>query len=167
MEVARVGVTTRARATLVETIETVDNPVTVKRRKLSTSLLFVRIKESESCSSTGSVENLKVSDLEESVETGSARYDSDGDESTPESEFKAESGEMESTTGKHSSFVKNPYPRAMLSKEKMPPEAELEAFFAAAQAGLSKRFKDKYNFDIVDDIPLKGRFEWIQVTPGK
>ncbi|KAJ0771169.1 putative cyclin-dependent kinase inhibitor domain-containing protein [Helianthus annuus] len=163
MEVARVGVTTRARATLVETMETVDNPVTVKRRKL----LFVRIEESESCSSTGSLENLKVSDLEESVETGSAVYNSDGDESTPESEFKAESSEMESTTGKHSSIVKNPYPCAMLSKEKMPPEAELEAFFAAAQEGLNKRFKDKYNFDIVDDTPLKGRFEWIQVTPGK
>ncbi|KAM0067955.1 hypothetical protein Hdeb2414_s0002g00067461 [Helianthus debilis subsp. tardiflorus] len=142
MEVARVGVTT----TLMETMESVDNPVTVKRRKLSTSLLFVRIEESESCSSTGSPGNLRVSDLEESVETGSAvtgRYDSDGDESTPESEFKAGSGEMESTTGKHSSFVENLCPRAMLSKEKMPPEAELEAFFAAAQEGLNKRFKDK------------------------
>lgn len=25
----------------------------------------------------------------------------------------------------------------------------------------------RYNFDIVNDIPLKGRFEWIQLNPEK
>ncbi|KAJ0469336.1 putative cyclin-dependent kinase inhibitor [Helianthus annuus] len=47
----------------------------------------------------------------------------------------------------------------------MAPEAELEEFFVAAQEGLNERFKNKYNYDIVNDIPLKGRFEWIQVNP--
>ncbi|KAK1409507.1 hypothetical protein QVD17_36033 [Tagetes erecta] len=48
---------------------------------------------------------------------------------------------------------------------KTPPE--LEEFFAAAQEDLNERFKNKYNYDIVNNIPLKGRFKWIKVTQEK
>ncbi|MED6157411.1 hypothetical protein PIB30_022817 [Stylosanthes scabra] len=46
---------------------------------------------------------------------------------------------------------------------KMPTELELEKFFATAEKDIQKRFSDKYNFDIVKDVPLEGRYEWIQV----
>lgn len=65
-----------------------------------------------------------------------------GSFSTPKKELKAESGELESCTAKPSPEMVNPC-RTVLSPEKMPPEAELEAFFAAAEEDLNKRFKDK------------------------
>ncbi|KAI3808575.1 hypothetical protein L1987_24529 [Smallanthus sonchifolius] len=162
----------------METEETVDNSRSVKRMKMmiSDELPFVQIKTIDCEIYFSSVpevpEDLKVSDLEvsESVETGPAdtgSYDSDGSESTQKSKFKAQSGELESTTRKQSSVISNFCRGATLSAEKLPPEAELEEFFAAAQEGLNKRFKDKYNYDVVNDIHLKGCFEWIQVMPGK
>ncbi|KAI3722574.1 hypothetical protein L2E82_33614 [Cichorium intybus] len=115
-------------------------------------------------SSSGTMEKLKVADLEESFESETAAaYKLDGSESTQTSEFKAESVERESTTAKQLSVTISSC-RTVMSPEKLPPEAELEAFFAAAEEGLNKRFKDKYNYDIVHDIPLKGRFDWIQVA---
>ncbi|KAK1433048.1 hypothetical protein QVD17_09954 [Tagetes erecta] len=53
--------------------------------------------------------------------------------------------------------------RRTIPPEKTPPAAELDEFFSAAEKNLSDRFKDKYNYDIVNDVPLKGRFEWIQL----
>ncbi|KAL7614047.1 hypothetical protein Lser_V15G07516 [Lactuca serriola] len=116
---------------------------------------------------TGSMEKVKVADLEKSFGTEtSARHKLNGSESTPKKELKAESGELESCTAKPSPEMVNPC-RTVLSPEKMPPEAELEAFFAAAEEDLNKRFKDKFNYDIVNDIPLKGRYDWVELTPGK
>ncbi|GJV89098.1 cyclin-dependent kinase inhibitor 7-like protein [Tanacetum coccineum] len=43
-------------------------------------------------------------------------------------------------------------------KTESPPAAEIDAFFATAENDLHKRFKERYNFDIVNDVPLKGRF---------
>ncbi|KAG6495631.1 cyclin-dependent kinase inhibitor 7-like [Zingiber officinale] len=46
-----------------------------------------------------------------------------------------------------------------------PPEAELEAFFATAERNLQQRFAERYNFDVVNDVPMAGRYEWIPVIP--
>ncbi|KAI3794084.1 hypothetical protein L1987_36709 [Smallanthus sonchifolius] len=198
MEVTQVGVRTRDRAMAMMTEETADNSGAVKRRKLSNEKLrspsstFVEVEtktidcekrndccdaaaSSRSggvpaccCSSTGAMEILKGSDLEEIVETGTpARHNLDGNESTPRGEFNAEPGELESTAMKQYAVATSGSCRTVLPAEKMPPEAELEEFFAAAQEGLNERFKNKYNYDIVNDIPLKGRFEWIQLKPRK
>lgn len=48
---------------------------------------------------------------------------------------------------------------------KMPSDSEIEEFFAAAEKGLHKRFSEKYNFDVVKDIPLEGRYEWVPTKP--
>ncbi|KAI7743832.1 hypothetical protein M8C21_026968 [Ambrosia artemisiifolia] len=112
------------------------------------------------CSSTGSMEKLKVSDLDqESVDqTGTTvGYNLDGSKSA--------SAELESTAVKNPSLVTNNSSSRVLPTEKLAPESELEEFFTAAQEGLNERFKNKYNYDIVNDIPLKGRFEWIKVNP--
>ncbi|EEE52460.1 hypothetical protein OsJ_34620 [Oryza sativa Japonica Group] len=45
-----------------------------------------------------------------------------------------------------------------------PPEAEIEAFFAAAELAERRRFAEKYNYDIALDRPLQGRYEWEPVS---
>ncbi|XP_076933808.1 cyclin-dependent kinase inhibitor 7-like isoform X3 [Bidens hawaiensis] len=193
MEVTQVvGVKTRARAMAMAKDEVADNSVAVKRRKLGNEKLkspspVVETKSSSDkcekqsgcnceadvstrsggvtgscCSSTGSIEKLiKVSDLEESVDQSetTAINNLDGNESIP--------CEVESTAVEKQSTVMNNSRRKVLPVEKMPPEAELEKFFASAQKDLNERFKNKYNYDIVNDIPLEGRFEWIQVNQEK
>ncbi|PKI50120.1 cyclin-dependent kinase inhibitor 1-like [Punica granatum] len=53
---------------------------------------------------------------------------------------------------------------------KMPTHSEIEEFFAAAEAENRReleRYKNKYNFDFVKEEPLKGRFEWHQISPAE
>ncbi|XP_010439694.1 PREDICTED: cyclin-dependent kinase inhibitor 3-like [Camelina sativa] len=47
----------------------------------------------------------------------------------------------------------------------IPTTSELEEFFAFAEQQQQRLFIEKYNFDIVNDVPLSGRYEWVQVTP--
>ncbi|KAH1267125.1 Cyclin-dependent kinase inhibitor 7 [Glycine max] len=55
--------------------------------------------------------------------------------------------------------------RALSKAKAMPTELELEEFFVAAEKDIQKRFQDKYNYDIVKDVPLEGRYEWVQLKP--
>ncbi|TKY59105.1 Cyclin-dependent kinase inhibitor 7 [Spatholobus suberectus] len=48
-------------------------------------------------------------------------------------------------------------------KVKTPPKAEIEEFFAMAEKYEQKRFAEKYNFDIVRDMPLEGRYQWVRL----
>ncbi|ESW12590.1 hypothetical protein PHAVU_008G125600 [Phaseolus vulgaris] len=45
----------------------------------------------------------------------------------------------------------------------IPPAHELEEFFSYAEKQQQKMFMEKYNFDIVNDVPLPGRYEWVPV----
>ncbi|XP_056170903.1 cyclin-dependent kinase inhibitor 3 isoform X1 [Syzygium oleosum] len=47
----------------------------------------------------------------------------------------------------------------------IPASDEMEEFFAYAERRQQRSFIEKYNFDIVKDLPLPGRFEWVQVIP--
>ncbi|XP_073010967.1 cyclin-dependent kinase inhibitor 3-like [Typha latifolia] len=47
--------------------------------------------------------------------------------------------------------------------EKMPSDAEIEEFFADAERAEVERFAKKYNYDIVNDVPFGGRFEWVRL----
>lgn len=47
----------------------------------------------------------------------------------------------------------------------IPTSDEMEEFFAYAEQRQQRSFIEKYNFDIVKDRPLPGRFEWVQVIP--
>ncbi|KAL0424602.1 UNVERIFIED_CONTAM: Cyclin-dependent kinase inhibitor 7 [Sesamum radiatum] len=81
---------------------------------------------------------------------------------TPLTEVQAESVEMDSTARPLESNSRH---RSMA--DKMPSEAELEEFFAAAEKNLQRQFIDKYNYDIVKDLPLEGRYEWVQIQDGE
>ncbi|XP_052167531.1 cyclin-dependent kinase inhibitor 6 isoform X1 [Oryza sativa Japonica Group] len=50
-------------------------------------------------------------------------------------------------------------------KGRSPPEEEVEAFLAAAESSVARRFAAKYNYDIVKDAPMDGRYEWVRVRP--
>lgn len=45
----------------------------------------------------------------------------------------------------------------------IPSAYEMEEFFARAEQEQQQRFIEKYNFDIVADMPLPGRYEWVRV----
>lgn len=126
---------------------------------------------SSCCSSNGSTEvpkdrTLKLVDLEGDrleIETSRCNLDRrERRETTPSSEFQVESGELESTAKAPPSAANSPRNSVV---EKMPPAAELEEFFAAAEKKMAKEFAEKYNYDIEKDIPLEGRYEWVKLKP--
>ncbi|KAL7590486.1 cyclin-dependent kinase inhibitor 3 [Lactuca sativa] len=47
----------------------------------------------------------------------------------------------------------------------MPSAQEIEVFFARHAHEQQRRFSEKYNFDIVNEKPLEGRYEWVKVQP--
>ncbi|XWS47252.1 hypothetical protein CRYUN_Cryun14cG0136400 [Craigia yunnanensis] len=47
----------------------------------------------------------------------------------------------------------------------IPTTHEMEEFFTCAEQQQQRQFIEKYNFDIVNDLPLPGRYEWVQVIP--
>ncbi|KAH9608638.1 hypothetical protein KSS87_011145 [Heliosperma pusillum] len=55
--------------------------------------------------------------------------------------------------------------RVQINRLMMPLQSEIDEFFSSAEKDLQKRFSDKYNFNVVKDVPLEGRFEWVQITP--
>ncbi|CAI9288359.1 unnamed protein product [Lactuca saligna] len=50
-----------------------------------------------------------------------------------------------------------------ISQNSMPLAQEIEEFFTRHDQEQQRRFADKYNFDIVNEKPLGGRYEWVQV----
>ncbi|XP_075673339.1 cyclin-dependent kinase inhibitor 7 isoform X1 [Castanea sativa] len=115
------------------------------------------------CSSNESSEfvrdGFRLMDLEaKSFETVDSTYINNNNkfsrEGTPSSSLCVDSDEMDSPAA-----TKN-HPPA-----KMPPKEEIEAFFAAAEKYEQKRFAEKYNYDIVKDVPLEGRYQWIRLKP--
>ncbi|XWS62886.1 hypothetical protein CRYUN_Cryun06bG0049100 [Craigia yunnanensis] len=75
-------------------------------------------------------------------------------ETAPLSELSGDSEEMESPE-------KKPPP----SPAKPPSQAEIDEFFSVADKYEQKRFTEKYNYDIVKDVPLDGRYQWIRLKP--
>ncbi|GER35667.1 cyclin dependent kinase inhibitor [Striga asiatica] len=122
---------------------------------------------SSCCSSGGSSESPGFADLKENAvaveyfatSAGHSVDFRDRRENSPSSEVQTESGELESTAGPPSA----PDSRRTTTAEKMPTEAELEEFFAAAEKNIQKQFLEKYNYDIVKDEPVEGRYEWVPV----
>ncbi|XP_016463833.2 cyclin-dependent kinase inhibitor 3-like isoform X1 [Nicotiana tabacum] len=45
----------------------------------------------------------------------------------------------------------------------IPSPQEMEEFFTFAEQQQQRLFMEKYNFDVVNDLPLTGRYEWIRV----
>ncbi|KAL7141372.1 hypothetical protein ABFS83_08G048600 [Erythranthe nasuta] len=104
-----------------------------------------------------SVEFFPISAAENSVDIIRDRRETTPTPSSDD-DVQSESGELESTAGPRET---NSGRRSTAAK--MPTEAELEDFFTAAENNLQKQFIDKYNYDIVKDEPMEGRYEWVQI----
>ncbi|CAA3028387.1 cyclin-dependent kinase inhibitor 7-like [Olea europaea subsp. europaea] len=59
----------------------------------------------------------------------------------------------------------NPCQITSAADSKTPSAKELEEFFAAEEKYQQQRFAEKYNYDIVNDVPLEGRYEWVRLKP--
>ncbi|XP_010479459.1 PREDICTED: cyclin-dependent kinase inhibitor 7-like [Camelina sativa] len=72
-----------------------------------------------------------------------------------------ETAEMDSATTERREQRKT----EMKKMEKSPTQAELDDFFSAAERFQQKRFTEKYNYDVVNDTPLEGRYQWVTLKP--
>ncbi|XP_059314089.1 cyclin-dependent kinase inhibitor 7-like [Lycium ferocissimum] len=128
---------------------------------------------SSNCKESGEVMKsiFKSLDLKlqaEGFETdNSASFNGAFSESFKQIEHCGNSEEMESssTTTKKSTSAVNAHRKLPSAAAKIPPEAEIEEFFAAAEKREEKRFAEKYNYDIVKDVPLEGRYQWVSLKP--
>ncbi|OAY34752.1 cyclin-dependent kinase inhibitor 3 [Manihot esculenta] len=69
-----------------------------------------------------------------------------------------------STTRQGSSTTTNRRVRNVIQRNN-PTTEDMEEFFACAEQKQQRLFIEKYNFDVVNDLPLPGRYEWVQVIP--
>ncbi|CAL0314416.1 unnamed protein product [Lupinus luteus] len=188
MDMAQVGVKTRARAALAmeaATAATSTAPAS-KRRKINdtneekkksssngrkSGATIVSPVTEEGCSSPTSDEELPASccssnrsvDEEEmkllDLEVESAQVETSTcncGEQTERRTMSLRENSQEAETNSHRSYS---------TVQTMPTELELEEFFTTAEKDIQKRFQDKYNYDIVEDVPLEGRYEWFQLKP--
>ena len=87
-------------------------------------------------------------------------------ETTPSSHFPGDLSDLESDlAGQNSGRSSLPQtPTAQVqpaARSRIPPAAEIEEFFAAAEEAEARRFACKYNFDVARGVPLdSGRYEW-------
>lgn len=87
-------------------------------------------------------------------------------ETTPSSHFPGDLSDLESDlagqNSGRSSLPQTPTTQVQAAaRARIPPAAEIEEFFAAAEEAEARRFACKYNFDVARGVPLdSGRFEW-------
>ncbi|KAL4304515.1 hypothetical protein GQ457_10G020990 [Hibiscus cannabinus] len=119
-----------------------------------------RCSRNESCDILN--DSLRIADLEaKSFETEISTCTNVNKfrETTPSSELCGYSDKMESP-------AKKPSPSPSPSKPpKMPSQAEIDEFFSVAEKYEQKRFAEKYNYDIVKDVPLDGQYLWLRLQP--
>ncbi|MFS7979683.1 putative cyclin-dependent kinase inhibitor [Helianthus anomalus] len=101
------------------------------------------------------------------TETSMSSNDGFSRETSSSSEICLNSDEMESS----SKLKSNPLSPAATSCRKpstagnSPTAAEIDEFFSVFEKKEQKRFADKYNYDIVNDVPMEGRYKWVVLKP--
>lgn len=50
------------------------------------------------------------------------------------------------------------------NEENIPSTLDVEAFFGHITEEHRREFIEKYNFDVVNDVPLPGRYEWVKIN---
>lgn len=112
----------------------------------------------------------EIADLEEEESTGefeaASSWNSECSESgktTPLREHETESDEL-SSNGTPPQWPPGDQSNSHVNaiRANIPSAAELEDFFSVAEQKIQKSFEDKYNFDVVNEKPLEGRYEWVQ-----
>ncbi|CAA0807547.1 Cyclin-dependent kinase inhibitor 7 [Striga hermonthica] len=89
-------------------------------------------------------------------------------EATPTSDFYGDSDQVSLHPVSTAKAKKSTPPATSRRKilELSPSPVDLEEFFAAAEKKYDqKRFVEKYNYDIVKDVPLEGKYQWVRLHP--
>ncbi|XP_006305579.2 cyclin-dependent kinase inhibitor 7 [Capsella rubella] len=108
------------------------------------------------------LEAQKISETE--TETSTLITNNFRKQGSPVSENQGETAEMDSAT----TTERREQRKAEMKTKKMgksPTQAEIDDFFSAAERFDQKRFTEKYNYDIVNDTPLEGRYQWVSLKP--
>ncbi|XP_015890130.1 cyclin-dependent kinase inhibitor 1 isoform X2 [Ziziphus jujuba] len=192
MEVAQVGVRTRARAALA--VAATRSSGTAKRKKVNTGELvkfsssYVQLKSrrrveiasdnlvipataesniERTTTTTTTEEEQCSSPSSDHVQDGSAEVETSTYNSCRERREMTPSSELRAESDNVESTVRPSVAdsRSRSAVAKMPTELELEEFFATAEKDIQKKFSEKYNYDIAKDVPLEGRYEWIRLKP--
>ncbi|GAA0139608.1 kinase inhibitor [Lithospermum erythrorhizon] len=69
-----------------------------------------------------------------------------------------------STPGSSTRYPENQTPRSSILPN-IPSMREVDELFAHFEQQQQRFFMEKYNFDIINDVPLPGRYEWVKVSP--
>ncbi|CAL9059624.1 unnamed protein product [Musa banksii] len=112
------------------------------------------------CSSNGSSEVVGDGTKVEVLGSSTCNFKSRrARETTPSSVARREAGDLESTAARERMRSgSSPTVGATTT------EAEIEEFFAAAETDQAQRFAEKYNYDVIGDVPLDGRFDWVRIN---
>lgn len=89
-------------------------------------------------------------------------------ETTPPIYLRGELGDLGSTVGKKKTRRSATATAVAAAAVLMPPPAEVEEFFASVERANSQNmrfFGNKYNYDVANDAPLDGRYEWLRLKP--
>ncbi|KAJ8471341.1 hypothetical protein OPV22_025684 [Ensete ventricosum] len=70
-------------------------------------------------------------------------------ETSPSRDARREASDRKSTTATSTSRTRT--------------QVEIEEFFEAAEMEQAQRFAAEYNYDVIGDVPLDGRFEWVRI----
>ncbi|OVA15789.1 Cyclin-dependent kinase inhibitor [Macleaya cordata] len=119
---------------------------------------------SDRCSGNGSCELVSGSLMRSFVDLESEGFKFENSTNffhRKDSDLNSESNDLESTARPSEANSR----RRSLSAERMPSDAEIDDFFSAFEKDEQKRFSEKYNYDIVKDVPLEGRYDWIPLKP--
>lgn len=172
IKVGEVGVKTKARGHAMTETNSKKRKICGTEFELSSSLVELKTQDNfvsrdpctspaSCCSSNGSTvaekDWFKFVDLEEdSTEIEAPTNSRKRRETTPLNELGLEPGELESTAR-----PMEVNPRCQIIPQKVS-SAELEEFFITAEKNLTEKFTDRYNYDIMNDVPLEGRYEWVR-----
>ncbi|GLT98325.1 hypothetical protein SLE2022_158340 [Rubroshorea leprosula] len=109
--------------------------------------------------------DLEAKSFETEISTCNNSSNKFSKETTPLSQLRGDFEEMDSTMKKSSPAVASNQPRNSHAVAKMPSQVEIDEFFSVAEKDEQKRFTKKYNYDIVKDVPLEGRYQWVRLKP--
>ncbi|KAJ4764880.1 Cyclin-dependent kinase inhibitor family protein [Rhynchospora pubera] len=111
-------------------------------------------KDGAECSNFRSRDAEVANDQESSV--GNCECNRERRDMAPSSESKGEMSDLESESGEKS--------RCRSHVDRMPSQTEIDDFFGVAEKAIRDRFASKYNFDVEREMPLEGRYEWVQLN---
>ncbi|KAJ8479998.1 hypothetical protein OPV22_023725 [Ensete ventricosum] len=113
------------------------------------------------CSSNGSSEVVGDGKKGEGPGSSTCNFKSSraSRETTPSSVALGEAGDLESTAARARMRSGSRSTAGATTTE-----AEIEEFFAAAETDQAQRFAEKYNYDVIGDVPLDGRFDWVRIN---